>query len=243
MKSVFTLSFLITLFLTASTALAYDCYEQTPPPQVQSCGCSPCQKKQCQKPQCTYECKYECKYEQGYSCSTCNKCKKYKKYKKCNRCNCTKKAAPQKKYQCQTTYTQKTKRVATTQCKLCGTRYSKGVKHYCKKKQCRTCNKRYTRGTTHRCNKNKVQRTTCSTQYRQQVPYNCGEVRYKSCEVRYYPTRTRTRVPQQDCSQQKVYQYEGGSKRVATRCDLNLTRQENRETMETRWNAWVSRNQ
>lgn len=233
MKSVFTLSFLVTLFLTASTALAYDCYEQAPPPQVvvqvqQPCGCSLCKTKQYQKPQC------KCKQRQ--SCSTCSQCNKYKT---CNTYSCSirkpsrsKKAVCQQKYQCQTTYTKKTERVATTQCKLCGNYYSKGVKHYCKKKQCQT-GKKYTKVRTNSCNKNKVQRTICNTQYRQEVPvpYDCGEVRYKSCEVRYSPTRTR------------VPQYEGGSRQVATYCNLNVNRQENRETMETRWNAWVSRNQ
>lgn len=225
MKSVFTLSFLITLFLTAGTALAYDCYEQTPPPQVvqvQSYSCSLCKTKQYQKPQCNCA----CKLRQGYSCSTspCNKCNKYKKCNKCTCKNrCLSKPSCAKKTVCQTTYTKKTERIATTQCKLCGNYYSKGVKHYCKKKQCKT-GKKYTKVRTNSCNKNKVQRTTCSTQYRQEVPYDCGEVRYSS---------TRTRVPQ----------YEGGSRQVATHCNLNVTRQENRETMETRWNAWVSRNQ
>jgi len=202
MKSIFTISLLVTFLLTAGTALSYDCYERTPP-QIRPYGCS-----QCQKPQCRQQ-HQPCPTR----CGQCDKCNKYRMHKP--------------SYQCKTTYTKKTEQITTVQCKLCRTRYPKGVDHYCNRVQCRSCGQVHQRNVEHRCGT--VQCRTCGVHYPQDMRHRCDEVRsrHQDCS-------------QGDCFQGNACRYEGKHKQCATR-GCNLTRRESRasqETMETRWHTW-----
>ena len=209
MKSFFMISFFVTLLLTAGPAFSYDCSEKNPP-QIRPCACS-----QSQKPQCR---------QQHQPCPTrCGQCDK------CNNSRMHKKS-----YQCKTTCSQKTERVTTMQCKLCGIHHPKDVEHYCDRAQCRSCGQIHPRDVAHRCGL--VQCRTCGVQHPQDMRHRCGEIRNQH----------------QDCSQGDCFQgnacryeskhkrYEGKHKQCATR-SCNLTRRESRasqETMETRWHAW-----
>ncbi|CAK8714469.1 TNFR-Cys domain-containing protein [Candidatus Electrothrix laxa] len=229
MKSIFTISFLVTLLLTAGagTALSYDCYERTPP-QIRPYTCSQCQKPQCNQPP------QPC----STRCGQCDKCNKSRIYKP----SCQKKVKHRHSYQCETTCTKKTEQITTIQCKLCGTRYQKGVEHYCNRAQCRSCGQVHPRDVAYRCGI--VQCRTCGQTHSREIEHRCGTVQCNTCGIQY-PQGMRHRCDEvrtrhQDCSQGDCFQgntrrYEG--KQCATR-GCNFTRKESKETMETRWHTW-----
>lgn len=213
MKSIFTISFFATLFLTvltASTALSYDCYERTPP-QIRPCNCPQCQSMRHRHPQ---------------PCPTrCGQCKQCALSRSCN-----KKVVHKHTYQCQTTCTQKTEQITTVQCKLCGTRYPKGVDHYCNKIQCQRCGMVHLRDVEHRCGI--VQCETCGMHYRQGMKHHCGEVRCQFCGVHYKPNiehHCRPRCQHNDCSRGNDCRYHG--KQCPTPC------------CNTSWHTWFKQKQ
>ncbi|MCI5211160.1 MAG: hypothetical protein D3910_20790 [Candidatus Electrothrix sp. ATG2] len=221
MKSLVTISFLVTFLLTAGTAFSYDCYEKAPP-QVRPCTCSKCEKTHCRQHSSTCRCR-EC-------CETCATRKQ----------DCKKKITHRQSYQCETTYTKRTEHVTTVQCKFCGTRHPKGVDHYCNRVQCRSCGQIHPRNVEHRCGR--VQCRTCNQMHPRDVEHRCGTVRCKTCGV-HHPQGMRHRCGEirsqyQDCSQGDCFQgngcrYEAKPKQCATRnCNVS------KETMETRWHAW-----
>lgn len=217
MKLIFTISCLVTLLLTAGTALSYDCYERTPP-QIR-----PIVYSQCQKPQCRQQ--HQPSPTRCGQCDT-NNCRMHKPSRQ-------KQVVHQHNYQCETTCTKKTEQIATVQCKLCGARYPKGVEHYCNKVQCKTCGQIHPRNVAHRCGT--VQCRTCGVHHPQDMRHRCG-----ASEVR----SQRQDCSQGDCFQgQKngnACRYESKRKQCSTR-SCNLTRRASRasqETMETRWHAW-----
>ena len=227
MKSIFTITFLVTLLLTAGTALSYDCYEREPPVRHHTCS-------QCQKPQCSQH-HQPCPTR----CGKCDKCNNSRMHKQ----HCQKQVVHQQSYQYKTTCTQKTEQITTIQCKLCGTRSPKGVDHYCNRAQCRSCGQIHPRDVEHRCGT--VQCRTCGIHHPQDMKHRCGEIRCQSCGIHYQQSvghHCRSRSPHQDCSQGDCFQgnacrYEGKHKQCATR-GCNVTGKESQETMETRWHAW-----
>ncbi|MCI5132324.1 MAG: hypothetical protein D3904_12590, partial [Candidatus Electrothrix sp. EH2] len=241
MKSFFmTISLLVSLFFTAGTALSYDCYDSTPPPvPSQPCACS-----QCQKVQYTQQQPCPTRYNQcdetgvrnPFRYDTCDgptavRCKYYsdcRKKKRAPRYKEPRYTAPQYvTYQCQTAYTEKKEQVATVQCKLCGTRYLKGVNHYCNKVQCRQRVQKQPRKVGYQCDT--VQRSTYRMRHPERAKYRCGEVRCKSCSTtRYLPTdqyncrncrNCRSRY-QKDCVQKNPCRNEGSSCAVRN-CDTS----------------------
>ena len=231
MKSfLITTIFFVGLFFTAGTALSYDCYERTPPPpRPQPCACSQCQKVQ---------------YKQKQPCSSrCDRCDRTAcsnpfRYTQCG-CDRTvvrndcgkKKVKPRQTYQCQTSYTEKTERITTVRCDLCGTRYLKGVHHRCNRVQDDRCGKKQPVNVVYQCDTKRC--GTCGKQYRQERKHHCG-TRYQSyqCDDRYdgYNCRTKSRKP--DCFRESPCRQKDC--RCATiNCDDNPD-----ETMETRWRKW-----
>lgn len=156
MKSIFTITFLVTLLLTAGTALSYDCYEREAPVRHHTCS-------QCQKPQCNQH-HHPCPTR----CGQCDKCRMHKR-------SCEKQVVHQQNYQCETTYTQKTEQITTVQCSLCGTSYPKGVEHYCNRVKCRSCGQIHPRDVEHRCGM--VQCRTCGVHHPQGMRHRCDEDR------------------------------------------------------------------
>ncbi len=209
MKSIFTITFLVTLLLTAGTALSYDCYERTPP-QIHPSTCSHCQKPQCR--------------QRHQPCSTrCGKCEKCNNFRMHNQ-HCQKKVVHQQSYQCKTTCTQKTEQITTIQCRLCGNSYPKGGEHYCNRVQCRGCGQIHPRNIEHRCGT--VQCRRCGVHHPQGMRHHCGEAH-----------RPHQDCSQGDCYQGNACQYQGKQKQCATR-GCSLTRKESQETMENRWHTW-----
>ena len=160
MKSIFTISFFITLLFTAGTAFSYQCDIPPAPPKIQPCTCSQYQ-KQCPKPQCNLQ----------YRCGTCKKkCSSPKK-------PCKKSIVKKNSYQCETTCTTKTEHITTVKCKLCGTYHPRGVDHYCNKVQCKSCGKIHPRAVNHRCNTKphceKIQCRSCGIYYHPQIGHHC----------------------------------------------------------------------
>ncbi len=179
MKSIFAVTFLVTMLLTAGTALSYDCYERNPP-QIR-----PCASSQCQKPQCRQHHYQPCPTR----CGQCDKCRMHKQ-------RCQKQTVHQHGYQCQTTCTQKTEHVTTVQCKLCGTSYPKGVDHYCNRVQCRSCGQVHARDVEHRCGM--VRCGTCGVQHPHGMRHRCGEMRSRPQDC-----------SQGDCYQGNACRYKG----------------------------------
>jgi hypothetical protein len=218
MKLIFTISFLVTLLLTAGTALSYDCYERNPP-KIRPYACS-----QCQKPQCRQQHQPDpTRYGQ---CDKSNNCRMHKP-------SCKKQVVHQHSYQCKTTCTKKTEPITTVQCRSCGQIHSRDVQHRCGMVQCRTCGQAYQQNIEHRCST--VQCRTCGVHHPQGMRHRCGEDEVRS---------QHQDCSQGDCFQgQKngnACRYEGKHKQCATRgCNLtHKASQESRETMETRWHAW-----
>ncbi len=232
MKSIFTISFLVTILFSAGTAFSYNC-DAPAPPQVQPCTCSLCQ-KQYQKPQCNLH--QPC-------ASRCDKCAAQKK-------TCKKKVVHKDRYQCKTTCSTKTehKHITTVQCKLCGAHHPKGVDHYCNKVQCKSCGQIHRRDVEHRCGT--VQCRTCGVHHPQGMKHYCGKIRCQSCGTHYHQSvghHCRSHSPHQDCSQGDCFQknacrhegQQGKHRQCATR-DCNATHKESKETMETRWHNWFN---
>ena len=215
MKSIFAVSFFVTVLFTAGTAFSYQC-DIPAPPQVQPC----CQQKQCRKPQCRQH------YRSGTycNCDQCNICATQKK-------PCRKKVVQKGGYQCKTTKTTcttKTEQINMVQCRFCGTQHPKGINHYCNKVQCRLCGQIHPRGVDHRCGIKQCR--TCGTQYHPKKQHHCGKIRCQSCGSSYqsrieYNCRTRQQQPH-DCSQ--------GKQQCPTQ-GCNVT---HKEARETRWHNW-----
>ena len=251
MKSIFTITFLVTLLLTAGTALSYECYEKKPP-QIRPCTCSQCVKKIVKKPQCRLQ-HQPCPTR----CDKCDKCDHSRRHKP----SCQKKVVHQQGYQCKTTCTKKTEQTTTVQCKLCGIRSPKDIEHYCNRVQCKSCDQIHPRDVEHRCGMTQcktcgvqhpqnmkhhcgtVRCRTCGVHHPQDMKHRCGETRCQSCGIHYQQSvghHCRPRSPHQDCSQGDCFQKNDcqyKSKQCATR-GCNLTSKESKETMETRWHAW-----
>jgi len=226
MKSIVTFTFLVTLLLTAGTALAYDCYNPPPPPPPAPCP-------QYQKMQ----------YRQDAPCPTrCGKCDRYGDRCAVQKKSCEKKVVHQHTYQCQTTCTAKTKETATVQCDLCGTRYPKGVEHYCPLVQCKKCGHVHPRDVEHRCGM--VQCRSCGEFYPQGMQHHCGEVRCPSCGVHYYPGaghNCQARYPQGDSFRRPPCERPGKQCPAPRTQGCNISRQETRQagrTSQTSWQAW-----
>ncbi len=218
MKSIFAVSFFVTLLFPAGTAFSYQCDIPAPPPQVQPCSLG--QQKQCKEPQCRQH------YRSGKKCN-CNKRARCTTQKK----PCREKIVRKDSYQCKTcktTCSTTTEQINMVQCRLCGTRYPKGVDHYCNKVPCKSCGQIYPRGVEHRCGMKQCR--TCGTQYKKKKQHDCGEIRCQSCGVSYHPRfehHCRTRQQQNnDCSQ---------GKQCSTQQGCSIT---HKEARETRWHKW-----
>ncbi len=161
MKSFFTVSFLVTILLTASTALSYDCYEREAPVRHHPCS-------QCQKPQCSQH-HQPCPTR----CGQCDKCRTHKR-------SCQKQVVHQQNYQCETTYTKKTEQITTVQCRSCGQIHPRDIAHRCGKVQCRTCGVHHPQGTKHHCGE--VRCKSCGIHYHQNVGHHCrARCQHRDC--------------------------------------------------------------
>lgn len=251
MKSFFmAISLLVSVFFTAGTALSYDCYDRAPVPAR-----SQHQKVQCKEKQpCLSPCK-QCDrsgVQNPFHYDTCDRpVVRSVSYTYRNDCG-AKKRAPRYKaarytaprhitYQCQTAYTEKIEQVATVQCKLCGTRYLKGVDHYCNKVQCGQRVQKQPERIGYQCDT--VQRNTYGMQYPERTKYNCGETRCKSCcSTCCLPTDKsnccNSRIPcQKDCFHKNPCRNEVG------RCAPQNCNTSRGETMGTKWHKWFKNQQ
>lgn len=209
MKSFFTISFLISMLFTASTAFSYDCYGRNPP-EIRPCAYPP----RYQEPQYGQQQPRPSRCDCGRRYAGCNSCRKNAAYQ-----------GDRQGYQCEITYTQKKEQIKTVRCRLCGTRYPEGVEHYCNRVQCRTCGQMHARDIEHRCGA--VQCRTCGVHYQQGMRHRCGETRSR-----------RQDCSQGDCYQGNTCRYESRHRGSVRQCATRNCNPPRKETRETRWRTW-----